>query len=177
MSSASMTGAERESMLKIVRMNERVAKTAAKQRAAELMAEFEAKLSAEFRYDDDAVWKTVRDEAARAVAEADSKVAARCAELGIPARFRPSLVMGWSGRGENAVAQRRTELRIAARKRVEALEATARNAIERRSAEVQTSIISGGLITDEARACLASLPKPEDLMPSIAFEQLEGPTS
>lgn len=81
-------------------------KTAATQRSAELLAEFEQQLASVYSYDQDRTWKAATEAAGKAVSEAKKQIA-RCEELGIPARFAPTVEYLWSGRGENAVAERR----------------------------------------------------------------------
>ncbi|HVE49565.1 MAG TPA: hypothetical protein VNG69_08120 [Casimicrobiaceae bacterium] len=49
--------------------------------------------------------------ARKSIDEADAHIAERCRALGIPPEFRPTLSLCWFGRGENAVAGRRAELR------------------------------------------------------------------
>ena len=53
----SMTRTERTELGRLIRQRERVMKTAAAQRAAELRADFERQLAAEYQFDDDEVWK------------------------------------------------------------------------------------------------------------------------
>ena len=52
-----MTKGERNDLAKLVRQNERLAKTAATQRSAELLADFERQLGTIYSFDDDEVWK------------------------------------------------------------------------------------------------------------------------
>ena len=52
-----MNKGERAYLCTLVRKQEKLAKTAAAQRAAELRADFEAQLSAIYSYDQDQVWK------------------------------------------------------------------------------------------------------------------------
>jgi hypothetical protein len=135
-----MTKAEREELVKLVRRREQVAKTAAKTRAAELLADVEEKLAAIYRADDER-WQTITRAAEEAVAAADQEIAARCREQGIPVQFRPGLTLSWYRRGENASAERRAELRKVATSRIAALEQRAKEEIERCSVEVQMQII------------------------------------
>ena len=85
-----MTRADRAELRRVVGMRCKVARNGIKARTAELLAEFEAQVAAEYEFDD-ARWKDVTTAAARAVAEADALVAAACEESGIPADFRPRL--------------------------------------------------------------------------------------
>jgi len=162
-----MTRREREDLAKLVRRREQVAKSAAVQRSAELLADFEQQIASIYSYDDDATWRTLHEAAQHAVNEADAQVAERCRELGIPARFRPGLNVNWYGRGENATSGRRAELRKTATTRIAALEKQARTEIERQSVEIQTQLVAGGLESSAARAFLESMPTPEALMPTL----------
>ncbi len=172
--SNAMTRAERTDLGALIRRREKLLKTAAKQRALELIADFEKQISAVFSYDDDETWGKAYSAAEHAVNEAKAVVAQRCRELGIPAEFAPDLSLGWYGRGENAVNQRRTELRRVAKTKIDALEARAKTEIERVSVEQQTALISDGLTSEAAQAFLAQMPTAENLMPMIDIEQIKS---
>ena len=64
-------------------------------------------------------------------------IAARCESLGIPARFAPTVEFSWRGRGENAIAKRRAELRAVAKSRIAAIEKAAITQIERGCLDAQ----------------------------------------
>ena len=167
--------AERSDLLRVVRQRERVAKSGAARRAAELVADFEQQLATEYSWDDDKVWREAHQAAREAAADAQHVIAARCAELGIPEKFAPELIgPSWYQRGENAVAARRTELRRVATTRIAALEKGAKAEIEHRSLEVQERIIVGGLASAEARAFLDSIPAVDSLMPPLRLVELEA---
>jgi hypothetical protein len=168
-----MTRRDREELAKLVRRREAVAKTAAKRRAAELVADVEQQLAAVYK-SDDVRWRTISAAAQEAIATADRAIAARCRELGIPEQFRPGLCLSWHGRGENATAVRRAELRRVAVSRIAALEQRAREEIERCSLEVQTQLLKAGLETDEARAFLESMPTIDALMPPLPLAEIEA---
>ena len=108
------------------------------------------------------------------VAEAQTQVAERCAELGIPPRFAPGIAAGWYRRGENGARDRRVELRAVARTRIDALEKAAKVEIERRSLEVQERLIVGGLASVEARGFLDSIPTVDTLMPPLRLAEIEA---
>ena len=65
------------------------------------------------------------------------------------------------------------ELRRAAKSRIEAIEQEALTRIERLSLEAQTEIIAHGLDSDIAKAFLNTMPKLDDLMPSVRFEDIQ----
>ncbi len=172
--SSTMTRAERTDLGALIRRREKLLKTAAKQRALELMADFERKISAVFSYDDDETWKAAYASAEQAVDEAKVVIAQRCRELGIPPEFAPDIDVAWYRRGENAASQRRTELRRVAKTEIDALEAHAKTEIERVSVEQQTALISDGLPSDAAQAFLAQMPTAENLMPVLDIEQIKS---
>jgi hypothetical protein len=97
-----MTRSEREDLQRLIRQRERVLKSAAKQRSAELLADFENQIGSEYSFDQDEVWAKAAESAEREVKKAQAQVAARCRELGIPDRFAPSLSLHWRHRGYDA---------------------------------------------------------------------------
>ena len=169
-----MTKGEREDLQRLVRQREKVLKSAAKQRSSELLADFENQLGAEYHYDQDEVWEEATRIAKQEVAKASAKVAAREAQLGIPENFAPDISFSWHRRGENAIKERRIELRKMATTRIAAMEAKAIVDIELASVEAQTRIASSGLTSEAARSFLDSLPKLESLMPELSFAEVAG---
>lgn len=170
-----MTKGEREDLQRLVRQREKVLKSAARQRSAELLADFENQMGQEYRFDDDAVWAQAMKAAEREVAKARVQVAARCRELGIPDRFAPSLHLRWIHRGyDNAVEGRRKELRRMAQTRIEAIETKAIVEIEMSCLDAQTKIATAGLTSDAARTMVESLAPIETLMPKLSFAEVAG---
>ena len=149
-------------------------KTEVKQRRLELMADFERQLSAVFSYDQDEIWKGAHALAEQAVKDAQVVIEERCRELNIPREFAPTISMRWFGRGQNAVRDRRTELRTAAKARLDALEASGKTEIERISVQAQTNLISDGLTSEAAQAFLEQMPSVETLMPLLKLNQVQG---
>lgn len=169
-----MTRPDRESLLKIARQRERLAKAEAKERAAHLVADFEMQLDRDFAFDDSEVWRAAALAAQKAADEANAAIAAECERLGIPREFRPSIASGWVGRGQNATKERRAELRRIAARQIEASEKSARVVIERQSLEIQERIIVAGLTSDEAREVLEAMPRVSDLMPELTVGKVAG---
>ena len=95
-------------------------------------------------------------------------------ELGIPAALAPGIDMTWYKRGQNAVAARRAELRLAAKARIAALEAEARTRIELHCLDAQTRLLAQGLSSAAAIAFFDALPPVEELMPSFELTTIEG---
>jgi hypothetical protein len=168
-----MTKSEREDLARLIRNREKVMKTAAGQRSAELLAEFEQQLASIYSYDQDEVWRQAVEAANAAVQDAEQKIVARCAELGIPARFAPSIRSYWNGRGENAVKERRGELRAVAKSRIAAIEKAACTKIEMACLEAQAQVIAHGLTSAAAIQFFDEMPTVEVLMPSLEMTSVE----
>lgn len=168
-----MTKGEREDLLRLIKQRERVAKTGAEQRSAVLLAQFEEQISALYNFDQDETWSAAYETGAKAIKEASEAIAARCAVLGIPEEFQPRLSFHWHRRGENALKERRDELRRVAKAEIAALEQTARVAIEHKSIQAQTELIANGLTSEAATAFLQSLPAIETLMPPLSLDHIE----
>jgi len=168
-----MTRSDRETLIKIARQRERLAKTEAKERAALLIADFEKQLDRRYHFNENQVWDAATKTANQVVKDSNELIAAECARLGIPAQFAPKLSMGWSDRGRNAAKEERAEMRRVAMKTIDALEKSAKTAIERRSLETQEKIMVGGLTSEDARQFLAAMPTAEALMPELTVDKVE----
>jgi hypothetical protein len=86
-----MSKSEREDLQRLVRQREKVLKTAAKQRLAEILADFEQQIASIYSYDQDEVWRGAHAAAEAVVADGRKIIAERCHELGIPREFAPTL--------------------------------------------------------------------------------------
>lgn len=168
-----MNRADRETLIKIARQRERVAKSEAKERAARLVADFEAQLDRRYHYDENEVWAAAAKIADRTVKEANEKVAEECLRLGIPSQFAPKLHLHWMDRGRNSLKEERAEMRRVAQREIDAIEKAARTAIERQSVATQEKIMIGGLTSDDARAFLEAMPTAEALMPELTMDRVE----
>ena len=169
-----VTKGEREDLQRLIRQREKVLKSAAKQRSAELLAQFENDMGQEFSFDQDEIWAEAKRLAKIEVAKAQKVVEARCRELGIPDEFAPSLNLIWSHRGyENATEKRRRELsRRMATKRIEAIESKACTEIELSCLRGQEQIALSGLGSDAAKAFIEQLPGIDALMPALSFDEI-----
>lgn len=173
--SAAMSKGEREDLQRLIRQRERDLKSAAKQRSAELLADFENTMAAEFHIGDDAVWEQLVREAQAEVDKIARKLASRCRQLGIPDQFAPRLTLGWQHRGySNALDKRVAELRMSARAEVEAMERRALAQIELASVDAQTKLAVSGLTSDGAIAFVQALPTVDSLMPSLSYSAIAG---
>jgi len=169
-----MTKGERDDLMRLVKQRERVAKTAAEQRSAAMLAEFEQQISALHKFNTNEVWAAAVAAATTAAKEANEKIEAEAARLGIPEEFRPRMRFGWETRGENEYAQRRAELRRVAKAEIDAIEKVARVQIEASSVQAQTDIIANGLNSDAALAFLNSLPQIESMMPPLDVTAIQA---
>ncbi|UXS69187.1 hypothetical protein FY145_01195 [Agrobacterium tumefaciens] len=168
-----MTRADRDTLVKIARQRERVAKSEAKARAAQLMADFEKQLDTRYHYDQNEIWAESVKAAKIAIDEAKAKVAAECERLGIPKEFAPDINLGWRESGRQATKEERAEMRRVATRTVDAMLKAASTAIERRSLETQEKIMVGGLTTEDARQFLESMPTAESLMPALEVDSVK----
>lgn len=167
-----MTKSEREALAKLIRQRERLAKTAASERSAALLADFEQQADRTYSYNEDDVWRQAVLAAKEEVAKAQVKIAQRCSELGIPQVFAPTLSVGWHQQ-RAAVTGERAKMRHVAKRRIEQIEATARTAIERASVAAQEALLVGSLTTDAAALFAESLPSVEELMPQLSMAELQ----
>lgn len=169
-----MTKGERTELGQLIRKREKVMRAQAQERSAALLAEFDAQSAKIHHWDEDGVWLKAKEEAEKAVEEARIAVAARCEAMGIPAEFAPSMQLTWYGRGHNAVAERRTELRRAAKSKIDALEKEAITKIERMSLEAQTQVIASGLESEAAKTFLNAMPSMDLLMPPVEIGEIQS---
>jgi hypothetical protein len=171
----SMTKGEREDLQRLIRQREKVLKSAAKQRSAELLAEFENQMGSEYAFDCDEVWERAVKAIEPLVRKAKAQIATRCRELGIPQMFAPDLDLQWQSRNyHSATKERQTELREMATTRIEAIEAKAIVEIEMQSVAAQTEIATYGLTSSTAKTFLDRLPSIERLMPALSYAEIAG---
>lgn len=175
MTNPTMSKSDREDLQRLIRQRERVLKSAAELRSAELLSDFENQMGHKYSFDQDEIWERAVETVQPLVAKAQQQIAARCRELGIPADFAPSVGLEWNARGyNNTVEARRKELRVMATTKIAALEAKALVKIGLDCLAAQTAIASAGLASDAARAFLEKLPDVETLMPALSFTELAG---
>jgi hypothetical protein len=141
--------------------------------SAELLADVEKQLCATYPANNPA-WAKITAEAAAVVAKADEQIAARCKQMGIREEFRPTLSLSWYERGENAIKERRRELRALAEKKIEALVREAKMRLLRDETTAAEAITIRGLASSEAKELFANLPTVEQLMPKIKIEDLDS---
>jgi hypothetical protein len=174
MAERQMTKVEREDLIRLVKQREKVAKTAAGQRSAAMLAEFEQSISALHTFDKNEVWQASVAAGIEAAKKANKEVLAEAVKLGIPEEFRPRLQVTWERRGENEYRERRNELRSLAKAEIDAMEQLARVHIESQSVQAQTEIIANGLTSEAAIAFLDKLPAIETMMPTLDAETIQA---
>jgi hypothetical protein len=169
-----MTKGEREDLIRLIKQREKVAKTAAEQRSAAMLAEFEQQVSAVHAFATNEVWRASVEAAQQAAKEAMEKVAAEADRLGIPKEFQPQLGFSWLRRGENEYESRRVELRRVAKAEIDALEKVARVQIEQASVQAQTEVIANGLTSAAAIEFLRSMPAIDTMMPALDVTAIQA---
>jgi hypothetical protein len=170
--SAKLSAAERKDLLAVLKRREKEADESAAEMKAQRIAEFEEELATIFEAENKA-FADVTALAEAAVRKANEEIDRRCDELGIRRSFRPRLGLRWSGRGENSDKERRAELRRVAEKRAEADMLAAKKEIRRTFTDQQELLAIGALNSEEARAFLARMPRPEALMPKVRLAELD----
>jgi hypothetical protein len=168
--SAKLTAADRKEPHSVLRRREKEADESAEEVKARRLPDFEEELATIFSAED-AAFADVTAFAQEMIEKADAEIDRRCDELGIRRAFRPELRLGWSGRGENTSKERRNELRKVAEARAEADKLSAKKQIRRTFTDQQELIALGALSTEEARAFLAQMPRPETLMPEVRLAE------
>jgi hypothetical protein len=93
--------------------------------------------------------------------------------LGIPKTFAPRLEVNWQGRGENAMAHRRTELRRVAKASIDAMTRAAITKIEKQALDLRTQVVAMGLLSNDAKLFLESLAPIEESMRALDFTEVE----
>ncbi len=157
----------------LIKERSRVLKAHAEEQAAVLLADFEAKLAAEYKFDDDETWKRATAEAMEIVRIGNEKIAARCEKMGIPKQFSPSLELSWKGRGENLMSRRRGELTRIAKSQIDAMHKAAVTRIERQSLDLRTQVISMGMLSASGKLFLESVAPVEEAMRSLDFKDIQ----
>ena len=170
-----MSKGERDELAKVIRQRGRVAKGHVESAKADLLADVEAKLAAEFSARDE-MWDGAMEIAEQAIRDAKAEIARVCHERGIPKDFRPALRVQWLSRGRNLEPARRAELRKLAIARIDEAGKDAKLAIDAMEADTLTDLYAGGLSSEAAREFLEQMPDPRTLMAPFDLDELgDGP--
>lgn len=157
----------------LIKDRARVLKAHAAEQSAVLLADFEAKLAAEYKFDDDDIWRRATEEAMEIVRIGNEKIMARCEKMGIPKQFSPSLELSWRARGENLVRHRRVELTRIAKSQIDAMEKAAITRIEKQSLDLRTQVISMGILSANGKLFLESVAPVEEAMKALDFKNIQ----
>lgn len=162
----------------IIKERAKVLKAHIAHQAAVCLADFEEQMAREYSWDEDEVWKEAVEDFKKAAEAAQEIIERRCRERGIPAAFAPGIGFSWHGRGQNAVKDRRSELRRAAEARIDAMSKEAAMRIEREALDLRTQVVAMALLSAEATKFLQSMATVEEAMPRLQFltvkEQVDG---
>ncbi|MBV9863309.1 MAG: hypothetical protein JO267_14310 [Alphaproteobacteria bacterium] len=169
----SLSRSETHDLSMIIKDRTKVLRAHAEEQAAACLADFEKKMAAIYSFDQDEIWKAAADRAFEAGKQASKVIGDRCEELGIPRTFAPRLSIEWHGRGENALAQRRTELRKVAKASIDAMMKAAITKIEKQSLDLRTQVVAMGLLSEDAKTFLESLAPVTEAMTSLDFSEIE----
>lgn len=171
----SMTRKDREQLVQVAKMRARVAKASIDQRELALKGQIEDELQALFETESDMAERAMqRAQAVARTAQAD--LDQWLDEHDVPSRMRPRIGVADPSRGygDETIASRRAALRSLANARVKALGAQAKVELDRSCADTVTSLIAGGLDTEEARRTLDQMPTIDQLMLAPSVAELEA---
>jgi len=166
------TSAERAELSKVLGMRRRVAHADAKARAADQMALFEQQLATEYPESHPA-WSAAIAKARLAIEAAQVSLAAECDALGIPPMFRPRFECYWNPRGQNAIEERRNELRKVAQAFVTANCIRACTEVDRTVASLQTQLLGGAVLSSDGRSFLDCMPSIDALLPAPTLDVIK----
>jgi hypothetical protein len=167
-----MTQAERHALAEIVKRNYRVTRTAVDMHRTRLMADFEAQLAKRWAPSEVAS-REAKDRMEAAVAQMNQEIKDHFAKNGLIKAFAPSANLIWAWRGENAVPNRRNELRKVAATRLDVQAREAKFALDKAEAEQLTRLATTGLASAEARAFLRQVPTIDQLMPPLKVDEMQ----
>jgi len=157
----------------IIKDRVKVLKAHAEEQAAVLLADFEQKLAAQYRFDQDEVWLEATKRADQVVKAAQEQIELRCIELGIPRALAPQLELSWNGRGQAKMASRRAELRLVAKTQIAAMVKAAVTKIEKQGLDLRTQVVAMGLLSPDATLFLESLAPVEAAMQALDFADIQ----
>jgi hypothetical protein len=167
-----MTAQERTDLARVVRLRAKIRRSDVDEHKARQLAKVEQQL-AKIYSKHDKRWAAITEATQKVVDEAHANIAKICVDGGTVPEFGPRLYLGWEGRGENAFAARRAELRKVATTQIEANARAAKMRIDRAEASLLEQITARGLRTDDAKKFLESMPSIEELMPSLEVGELD----
>jgi hypothetical protein len=169
MTNPRMTAGERNELKTLANERARLAMTQVRSLAADRLVELNRQLEATWRAEDFQVRELLR-EMEKLAAEANTKIAARCDELGILPELRPHVSAGLGS--PYMKKDRRAQLRQMAKDENEAAVKRAAHQIDTWKLETRTELVREGLTSDAAMLFLESMPGAADLLPAITADDL-----
>jgi hypothetical protein len=169
---------ELDAIGRALRANVKAAKATIIALGPKLKAEFEAQLNVSYPASGDPVWNDALGKVYRCYEEKQARVDARCADLGIPVKFRPRLSPpswsdGWLASCFD-FKDTRAEMRRLACIQIDEMLKSRLAQLELDSANIQFEIASQGCITPAAQAFLKKLPSIESMVPQVKVSDIEG---
>jgi hypothetical protein len=168
-SGQALSASDRNTLIKILKARGEQAKRDVVERETILRAEVEQNFHIEFSRRDD-LWADVVAAVEEAEAAANVAIQARCAALGLPAEHVPTMHSNLYSRRYSK--EERTDLRVLADKRLKAMTAEAKGAIDRAVLDRTEQLLIGGLSSHEARAVIDAMPRVQELMPALSLDDL-----
>jgi hypothetical protein len=166
-----MTKTERAELVRIVRLNYKVARATVDQRQADVLADVEEQIATDWE-SHDKQWREACGETEDEIRDLNQRIRERFQELGLPGEDAPSVWVHNGKGGENGDRGRREELRRVARTRTAADAQKAQLGLDAAEAKMLTQLAAGALSSNEARAFLADVPEIGQLMPVLDLAQL-----
>jgi hypothetical protein len=162
-----MIAAERNELKTLVNERARLAVTQVRALAADRLVELNRQLAASWAIEDFEIgemWKELRQIADTA----NTKIAARCDELGIHPDLRPRTAFGRSP----IDSTRRAQLRQMAKDENDAAIKRATHQIDTWKLQARTELVRDGLTSGAAVGFLENIPAPADLLPATTADDL-----
>jgi hypothetical protein len=101
-----MTKHELDKLLQLVKAEAKALKTATATRAAQVLADFEQKISKRYCVNESPVWAKLFNQAREIVRELNEQIVTDLESQDIPEEYAPQAEIGWMSRGENAIGAR-----------------------------------------------------------------------
>lgn len=171
-----MTAKEREALGQAVRLKMRVCKAEIDRRCAIQKANMEKELTGQFNAEDEDL-AAILAEARAHIDRLQGEIFELCKARGVRRVFAPQLHASFSYRGENAIKDRRAELRKLGEANIDAKRKQAWQAVEAWGAQSQIDLIGDGLTTADARAFLEKLPSVDALLPPVTLADIDALTT
>lgn len=162
-----LSRSESHDLSMIIKDRSKVLKAHVEEQAARRLAEFEQQISSVFTWNQEETWREATEHAQAVIADSNRKILDHCKTLGIPPQFAPGLTLTWHARGQNAIEWRRTELRLAAKAKIEAMKRAATTKIEQQSLDLRTQVVAMGVVSADAKLFLESLAPVSEAMKSL----------